>query len=86
MSIADEWRETGFERANRPLRAALYLRVRRSSAADEINSVPGGVRGLRTWDQITAFVGHLDPETTRRHIHFMPKHKRATVESIPFEF
>ena len=32
------------------------------------------------------FVGHLDPRTTRRYIHFMPKDKRATVESIPFEF
>jgi hypothetical protein len=31
-------------------------------------------------------VGHLDPKTTRRHIHFMPKDKRATVESIPCEF
>ena len=40
----------------------------------------------KTWDQIAAFVGHLDPKTTRRYIHFMPKDKRATVESIPFEF
>ena len=40
----------------------------------------------KTWDQIAAFVGHLDPKTTRRYIHFMPKGKRATVESIPFEF
>jgi len=27
----------------------------------------------KTWDQIAAFVGHLDPKTTRRYIHFMPK-------------
>lgn len=40
----------------------------------------------KTWDQIAAFVGHLDPRTTRRHIHFMPKDKRATVNSILFEF
>ncbi len=40
----------------------------------------------KTWDQIAAFVGHLDPKTTRRYIHFMPKDKRATVESIRFEF
>ena len=40
----------------------------------------------KTWDQIAAFVGHLDQRTTRRYIHFMPKDKRETVESIPFEF
>jgi hypothetical protein len=40
----------------------------------------------KTWDQIAAFVGHLDPKTTRTYIHFMPKDERATVESIPFEF
>jgi len=27
----------------------------------------------KTWDQIAAFVGHLDPKTTRRYIHFMPR-------------
>ena len=37
------------------------------------------------WDQIAAFIRHLDPKTTRRYIHFMPKDKRATVESISFE-
>ena len=36
--------------------------------------------------QIAAFVGHLDRRTTRRYSHLMPKDKRATVESIPFEF
>ena len=40
----------------------------------------------KTWDQIAAFVGHLDQRTTRRYIHFMPQDRRATVESIPFEF
>ena len=40
----------------------------------------------KTWDQIAAFVGHLDQRTTQRYIHFMPKDKRATVESVPFEF
>jgi len=40
----------------------------------------------KTWDQIAAFVGHLDKRTTQRYIHFMPKDKRATVESVPFEF
>ena len=44
------------------------------------------VAQAKTWDQIAAFVGHLDQRTTRRYIHFMPKDKRATVESIPFEF
>ena len=27
----------------------------------------------KTWDQIAAFVGHLDQRTTQRYIHFMPK-------------
>jgi len=40
----------------------------------------------KTWDQIAAFVGHLDQRTTRRYIYFMPKDKRATVESIPYDF
>jgi len=40
----------------------------------------------KTWDQIAAFVGHLDQRTTQRYIHFMPKNKRATVEAIPFDF
>ena len=40
----------------------------------------------KTWDQIAAFVGHLDQRTTGRYIHFRPKDKRATVESMPFEF
>jgi hypothetical protein len=40
----------------------------------------------KTWDQIAAFVGYLDPKTTRRYIHVMPKDKPATVESIPFDF
>ena len=38
-----------------------------------------------TWDQTAAFIGHPEPKTTRRYIHFMPKDKRATVESISFE-
>ena len=40
----------------------------------------------KTRDQIAAFVGHQDVRTTQRYIHFMPKDKRETVESIPFEF
>ncbi len=40
----------------------------------------------KTWDQIAAFVGHLDQRTTQRYIHFMPKDKRETANSIPFEF
>jgi integrase len=40
----------------------------------------------KTWDQIAAFVGHLDRRTTQRYIHFLPKDKRDTVNSIPFEF
>lgn len=35
---------------------------------------------------IAAFGGHSDQKTTQRYIHFMPKDKRETVESIPFEF
>jgi len=40
----------------------------------------------KTWDQIAAFVGHLDRRTTQRYIHFMPKDKRETANSIPFDF
>ena len=40
----------------------------------------------KTWDQIAAFVGHLDRRTTQRYIHFMPKDKRETANSTPFEF
>ena len=40
----------------------------------------------KMWDQIAAFVGHLDRRTTQRYIHFMPKDKRDTANSIPFEF
>ena len=40
----------------------------------------------KTWDQIAAFVGHLDRRTTQRYIHFMPKDKRDTANSIPFGF
>jgi len=40
----------------------------------------------KTWDQIAAFVGHLDQRTTQRYIHFMSKDKRETANSIPFEF
>lgn len=40
----------------------------------------------KTWDQIAGFVGHLDQRTTQRYIHFMPKDKRETANSIPFEF
>ncbi len=39
-----------------------------------------------TWDQIAAFVGHLDRRTTQRYIHFMPEDKRDAANSIPFEF
>ena len=40
----------------------------------------------KRWDQIAAFVGHLDQKTTQRYIHFMPKDKRETAISIPFDF
>lgn len=40
----------------------------------------------KTWDQIAAFVGHLDKRTPQRYIHFLPKDKNHTVESVPFEF
>ena len=40
----------------------------------------------KTWDQIAAFVGHLDQRTTQRYIHFMPRDKRETANSLPFEF
>jgi len=40
----------------------------------------------KTWNQIAAFVGHLDQRTTQRYIHFMPKDKRETANSIPFDF
>ncbi len=40
----------------------------------------------KTWDQIAAFVGHLDQKTTQRYIHLIPKDKRETANSIPFEF
>ena len=40
----------------------------------------------KTWDQIAAFMGHLDQRTTQRYIHFMPKDKRETANSIPFGF
>ena len=29
----------------------------------------------KTWDQIAAFVGHLDQRATQRYIHFMPKNE-----------
>lgn len=41
---------------------------------------------ILSWDQIATFDGHLDRRTTKRYIHFMPKDKRATMESVPFEF
>lgn len=41
---------------------------------------------LTTQDQIAGFVGHLDRRTTPRYVHFIPKEKRETVESIPFGF
>ena len=40
----------------------------------------------KTWDQIAAFVGHLDQRTTQRYIHFMPKYKREMAKSIPVDF
>jgi integrase len=40
----------------------------------------------KTWDQIAAFVGHLDRRTTQRYIHFMPRDKREPANSIPFGF
>ncbi len=40
----------------------------------------------KTWDQIAAFVGHLNQKTTQRYIHFLPKDKRETANSIPFDF
>ncbi len=41
---------------------------------------------LTTQDQIAGFVGHLDRRTTQRYVHFIPKEKRETINSIPFEF
>jgi len=40
----------------------------------------------KTWNQIAAVVGYLDQRTTQRYIHFMPKDKHETANSIPFEF
>ena len=40
----------------------------------------------KTWNQIAAFVGHLDQRTTQRYNHFMPMDKRETANSIPFAF
>lgn len=40
----------------------------------------------KTWDQIAAFAGHVDQRTTQRYTHFMPKDKRETANSIPFDF
>ena len=40
----------------------------------------------KTWDQIAAFVGHFDRRTTQRYIHFLPKDKRETANSIQFGF
>ena len=40
----------------------------------------------KTWDQIAAFVGHLDQRTTQRYIHVMPRDKRETANSISFDF
>ena len=40
----------------------------------------------KTWDQIAGFAGHLDRRTTQRYVHFIPKEKRETINSIPFEF
>ena len=40
----------------------------------------------KTWDQIAGLVGHLDRRTTQRYVHFIPKEKRETIDSIPFEF
>ena len=40
----------------------------------------------KTWDQIAAFVGHLDQKTTERYIHFLPKDPRETDHSLPFAF
>ncbi len=39
----------------------------------------------KTWDQIAVFVGHLDQKATQRYIQLMPKDKRETANSIPFE-
>jgi len=40
----------------------------------------------KTLNQIAAFVGHLHQRTTQQYFHFMPKDKRETANSIPFEF
>jgi len=34
----------------------------------------------KTWDQIAAFVGHVDQRTTQRYIHFMPKDMGKTLD------
>ncbi|MBP7937773.1 MAG: hypothetical protein KA354_24300 [Phycisphaerae bacterium] len=72
-------------RSNRSSGNGLDAAVSRSHVLRPVAHRPDDAQG-KTWDQIAAFVGHLDPKTTRRYIHFMPKDKRATVESIPFEF
>jgi hypothetical protein len=65
---------------------ARYPRYREATISDR-RFRPRDVQVMaKTWDQIAAFVGHLDQRTTRRDIHFMPEDKRATVNSIPFEF
>ena len=40
----------------------------------------------KTWDLIAGCVGHLDRRTTQRYVHFVPKEKRETINSIAFEF
>ena len=39
--------------------------------ARSISLLPGFLGA--TWDQVAAFVGHLDRRTTQRYVHFMPK-------------
>ena len=36
--------------------------------------------------KLAAIVGHLDQRTTQPYTHSMPKDKKETVASIPFEF
>ncbi len=69
-------------------RASFWVPNRRGNYGTEIlgrgDSISILVAQGKTWDQIAAFVGHLDQKTTQRYIHSVPKDKRETANSIPF--
>ena len=49
----------------------------------------GSQKALPSWFQVPENVPlhpNLDARTKQRYIHFMPKDKRETANSIPFEF